>query len=142
MVYPTHLLEGVGWIKEINCTLFRDFHTVSKKNRKIINNARPTSNRHCPLFDYFHCRKIKYFHCSIITDKCTFCLCCFAQLTVVVLNCVGRINEFSDFRRVFDMVLISFQLSRQLFTPSMYFEDHLLSNSSRADNALCSVAAL
>jgi len=58
-------------------------------------------NRHRPLDHDIHSGQVQYLHERIVGDEGALRLSNLPKLPVEIFNGVGRINQFSDFGRVF-----------------------------------------
>jgi hypothetical protein len=72
-----------------------DLNSVAEINHQIRKN-------HRPFIHDSHRGKIKHFQEIIVGDKGAFCFRDFPKLQIKIFNSVDRINQFSDFRRIFE----------------------------------------
>ena len=73
---------------------------VREENRKPKQDLSPVFNTSCPFTDYVHGGQL-HFEQGVIRLEDAFSLCYLAELAMVALNHIGRVDQLSDFRRVF-----------------------------------------
>lgn len=73
---------------------------VGKEDGELQKNLPPVLDAACPLTCDVHGDQVEHFEQCFVDWEDALSLCYFAKLTVVALNHVGRIDEFTQFRRI------------------------------------------